>query len=149
MKSSFGLVEGVFAFYLTFGKVIRKFLIIHKGWRLRAASAQVQSEKARSEKAQKPARIAILDSLSRLFPVLEESGEAFIGENMIGEAFNHRGRGCHNVRADQRTFFDVIGVTDRGGQYLRLVSVIIINQANIGNKLHPVQSDVVEAANKG
>ena len=68
---------------------------------------------------------------------------------MLDQPLDHRGRHRCHVGPDPRAFEHVSGVADRGDEDLGIEQVIVVDQADIADKFHPVEPVVVVPADEG
>jgi len=82
------------------------------------------------------------------FRIRHELRKPFIGEHMVGHGFDHRGRSRGHIGPDFGAVAHVIGAADGGREDIRLVSVIVVNLANIRDQIHPVDVQIIEPSNE-
>ena len=87
---------------------------------------------------------------SRLFPVVQESLEADISEDVVKALLKHiKGYGCY-IRTHEGCLNKVLDTPDAGSNYLGVEVVIVVQDLpDLGYHLHTLVADVVQAANKG
>ena len=84
------------------------------------------------------------------FPVLQEGGEAFVGQRVVEEFFNDIRRKCRNIRAEARALDQMRHGADRRDQDFRSdMLVIAVDLHGVRDQLHAVLADIVEPADKG
>src|SRR3954447_3271791 len=92
-------------------------------------------------------RIGSEDLLAGRFLVLDEGGEALVGERVLVEVAQQLGRQGGDVGAQTRRRDHVVGRPHRGDQHLGVeVRVVAVDLDYLGDQLHAVVADVVETA---
>ena len=71
-----------------------------------------------------------------------------VGERVLEQFPQHRRRYRADVGADHRGLHEVQGVADRGDQDLSVEPVVVVYLADLGDQLHPLMRDVVQAADE-
>src|SRR3546814_2271274 len=81
------------------------------------------------------------DRLARLFPIGEETGNALFRQDMVEQRLDDGGRHGGHVSADLRCLQHMDRMTDRGHQDFRGEVIIVVDQADVFNKLHAIRSE--------
>src|SRR5690606_16955586 len=91
----------------------------------------------------------LADRLAGLGPVGEEGFEAFVGQRVLDQSLERRGRHGGDVGADERGLLDVVHGADRCREDLGLEIIIVVDRADFRDQLHAVHAHVVDAADEG
>ena len=90
----------------------------------------------------------MLDRSACGIPVVEESGEPFIGERMAAQLPENLRRQGAAVSSDEHAFDDVHWVAKRCGKDLGVEAIIVVDLPDLADQLHALTGDVVEAAHE-